>query len=188
RDVIDELDDGVRPLELWPLETAQAGEEISAEPDARQSACVGTRDASVEPITGCRCVEIAGQGGLVKAVVSDARFIDPTRIRSPSPTSTHDLGTGVNVRAPLGLILREVFHNSRVVAEEVHAADAALIVDVEVDFADRVVDLDVVGESVRNVDVWIVVKGEAAAVAGDRGARERTPSDIQTRGAHRVPS
>src|ERR1700686_865134 len=48
--VVDELHDGVWSLKLRPLESTQAGEEISTKPDARQSASVRTREASVEPI------------------------------------------------------------------------------------------------------------------------------------------
>src|SRR5208337_1787577 len=185
-DVVDELHDGVRSLELRPLETTQTGEEISAKPDARQSARVRTREAAgVEPITGPGCVQIARQGWLVQAVVANARFIHPMRIGIPRPTSAHHLGPRVNVRSPPRLILREVFHGSRVIPEEVHPADAALIVDVEIYLADRVVDLDVVWESVGNIDVGIIVKGEAGSVACNRRARERASGDIQTGLAYR---
>ena len=49
--VVDELGDGIRPLELRPFETTQAGKEVAAKPDAGQSARVRTRDAGVETVS-----------------------------------------------------------------------------------------------------------------------------------------
>jgi len=66
----------------------------------------------------------------------------------------------VNVRPPFRLQLRKVFHRPRVVPEEIHPADAVILVDAEIHFADRIVDFDVVGESIRDVDVGIIVCGE----------------------------
>jgi len=82
--VIDELRDGVGSLELWPFEAAQAGKEISAKPNARQSAGVWTREAAgVKPVAGPGRVEIAGQRRLVEPVVSNARFVHPMGIGIP---------------------------------------------------------------------------------------------------------
>src|ERR1019366_2186471 len=186
--VIDELRDGVRSLELWPFEAAQAGKEISAKTDARQSAGERTRDAGVEPVAGCGGVEIARQCRLVKAVISNARFIYPRGTGIPRPASAHHLGPRVNLRPPLRLQLRKVFDRPRVVPEEVHPADAVILVDVEIHFADRIVNGDVVGEPIRDIDVWIIVRGEAGSVACDRTAGERAPGDIQAGWAHRDSS
>src|ERR1019366_2548274 len=128
--VIDELCDGVGPLELWPFEATQARKEVAAKRDARQSARKRTGDASVEPITGRGRVEIARQCRLGKAVVSNARFIPPAGTGSPRPTSANHLGARVNLRPPLRLQLRKVFHRPRVVPEEVYPAEAVVLVDV----------------------------------------------------------
>ena len=84
----------------------------------------------------------------------------------------------MNVRPPLRLQFGKVFHRPRVVPEEVHPADAVLLIDVVIHLADRVVDRDVVGESVWDVDVWIVVRREAGSVAGNRGAGERAARQL----------
>ncbi len=49
--VINELSDAVRSLKLGPLESAQAGEEISAKADARQAAGEGTGNTRVKTVT-----------------------------------------------------------------------------------------------------------------------------------------
>src|SRR5437868_9341614 len=96
--VINELGNGVRPLELWPLESAQTGEEISTEADAGQPASQRSDSHSgVETITRCRCIQIARQRGLVEAVVSESGFVHPTRTGNPYPTTPDHLGSGVNV-------------------------------------------------------------------------------------------
>src|SRR5450755_2631967 len=102
--MIGELNDGVRSLEFRPLETAQAGEEIAAKPDAWQSAGEWTRDAGVEPITRCQCSQIARQSRLVKAVISHSHFIDPARTGGPCLTSAKHLRASMNVGSPLGLV------------------------------------------------------------------------------------
>src|SRR5208282_2608276 len=143
---------GVRALELWPFEAAQSGKEVAAKPDARQSAREWTRDTGVEPVAGRGRVEIARQCRLVKAVISEACFIHPARTGIPRPTSANHLGARVNLRPPLRLILRKVFDRPRIVSEEVHPADAVILVDVEIHFADRIVNGDVVGEPIRDID------------------------------------
>src|SRR4029077_15946616 len=175
--MIDELHDGVGALELWPFKATQARKEISAKPDARQSAREWTRDAGVEPVAGCGRVEIARQCRLVKAVISKARLIHPMRIGSPRPASANHLSPRVNLRPPLRLQLRKVFDRPCVVPEEVHAANAVILVDVEIHFAERVVNGDVVGESIRDVDVWIIVRGETSPVAC---TRERATGNQKT--------
>src|SRR4029077_14343766 len=183
--MIDELHDGVGALELWPFKATQARKEISAKPDARQSAREWTRDAGVEPVAGCGRVEIARQCRLVKAVISKARLIHPMRIGSPRPASANHLSPRVNLRPPLRLQLRKVFDRPCVVPEEVHAADAVILVDVEIHFADRVVNRDVVGESIRNSNALRVVCGETGSVTRDRTARAGAPGDVQAGGAGR---
>src|SRR6202521_5686058 len=173
--MVDELHDGVRSLKLRPLETTQAGKEISAKPDARESTRVRTREASVESITAPGRFQIARHGRLVEAVVADACFIHPERAWSPRPASSKHLSASMNDRPPPRLQLGEVFHRSRVISKEVHSADTVLIVEVEVHFANRVVDLDVVGESVGDIDARIIVDREAAAVTCPCG---RAASDI----------
>ena len=76
----------------------------------------------------------------------------------------------MNVRPPLRLQLRKVFNRPRVVSEEVHAADAVVLVEVDIYFTHCIVDVDIVGESVRDIDVWIIVRGEARPVARNRTA------------------
>src|ERR1700686_3321093 len=155
--LIDELLDGVGSLELRPFEATQAGKEISAKPDARQSAREWTRDAGVEPVAGRGCVQIARQCRLIKAVISKACFIHPAWTGSPRPTSANHLGPRVDVRSPPRLQLGKVFYRSCVVPEEVHPANAVVLVEVDVHFADCVLNLDVVGESIRNSNALRVV-------------------------------
>src|SRR5271165_6413966 len=61
--VVNDLGDGVGPLELRPFETAGSGE-ITGKRNARQSAGVWPGHAGVKTVTGCRGIEIAGQGRL----------------------------------------------------------------------------------------------------------------------------
>src|SRR5258708_25800420 len=50
-DVVDKLGDRVRPLELGPFESAEAGEKLSAEADARQASGQRSAYARVETVT-----------------------------------------------------------------------------------------------------------------------------------------
>src|ERR1035438_1385272 len=178
--VIDDLRDRVRSLELWPLESTQAGKEISAKADARQAAGKGTGEAAlVEPVARTRSIEIARQGRLVQAGIANSRFVHPTGTRGPRPVSAHHLGPGMNVRPPSILVLRKIFDRPRVVSEKIHSAYAAPLVDIEIHFSDRVVNLDVIGESVRNRNALGIISRETTAVAGDRSAGKRAAGDVQ---------
>ena len=97
RNVIDELRDGVRPLEFRPLESAQAGEEISAKTNARQAAGVRPADSSIQAVSGRGRIQITGQRGLIEAVVADSGFIYPLRIGSPDPVSADHLGSRMDL-------------------------------------------------------------------------------------------
>src|SRR5664279_1362221 len=64
--VVAELRDGVRPLELWPFEATQAGKEVAGKPDTRQSSRERAAYAGVEAIGGLgRCIQIARECRLV---------------------------------------------------------------------------------------------------------------------------
>src|SRR5207245_1879506 len=95
--VVNKLGDGVGSLELWPFKPTQARKEISAKADAGQPAGQSTRSHTrVKAVTRRRSVKIAGQRGLVKAVVPESGFIHPAYIRDPRPTGPEYLGAGVN--------------------------------------------------------------------------------------------
>src|SRR5580704_19207558 len=112
RHVIDELDDGIGSLELRPLEAAQ-GREVAAKADARQASREWPRNAGVQSVARTGGVEITWQGGLVQAVIADARFVDPADAGDPRPASTHHLGAGVNIRPPSRLKFGKVLGGSR---------------------------------------------------------------------------
>src|SRR5580704_15577132 len=61
RDLIDELSDGVWPLELRPFKPSQSREKITAKPNARQAAGEGSTYPRVQAVGGGRRVEISGQ-------------------------------------------------------------------------------------------------------------------------------
>ena len=71
----------------------------------------------------------------------------------------------------------KVFDRSCVVPEEVHAADAVVLVDVEIHFADHIVNGDVVGQLIRDIE-WCSQSygGELSSVARNRPtSRDRAP-------------
>src|SRR5208283_941141 len=110
--MVDELSNRVRALEFWPLESSQTREEISAEAAAGQATGKWTADACVKTISRGWGIQIARQRRLGKPVVAESSFIDPGRIRSPNPVPSHYLGAGVNLGAPVGLELGEIFNRS----------------------------------------------------------------------------
>ncbi len=61
--VVDKLSDRIRALELWPLETAQSGDESSGEADARQSSGEGPADAGVETVARAGVLRSPGSVG-----------------------------------------------------------------------------------------------------------------------------
>ncbi len=136
-----------------------------------------------ESVAGCGSVDVAGQCGLVEAVVAEAGFVDPARAGSPDPVSSDDLGAGVNLGAPVGLQLGKVFHRAVVVSEEIHAADAIALVEVVIDLGQQVVDAHVVWKSLNNVDALRVVNREASAIAGYGGARDAAARNLLAGGA-----
>ena len=157
------------PWNLGHLKPPSPGMKVAAKRDARQSAGKWTGDASVEPVAGRGGVEIARQGS------AGTRRLYPTRASFtqrgtgiPRPASANYLGARVNVRPPLRLQLRKVFDRSCVVPEEVHAADAVVLVDVEIHFADHIVNGDVVGESIRDIGALSLIRGETSSVARNR--------------------
>ena len=124
RDVIDELRDRVRTLELRPLESAQAGNEGSGKTDARKPAGERAAYARVQSIGRCGSIQIARQRRLIQTVVADPGFIHPPGIRRKDPASAQHLRARVNFGAPLRLQFRKVFHCPVVVAIEISSADA----------------------------------------------------------------
>src|SRR5579871_3874008 len=152
RDVIDKLRNGIRTLELGPLESAEAREEIAAEADTRQAAGERPAHAGIQTVTGRWRVQIARQRRLIQAVVAGPRFVHPARARSPDPASTNHLRPRVNVREPILLQLGKIFHRARVVSEEVSTVDAVTIVQVIVDLSHNIIDMDDVVEPIRNSD------------------------------------
>ncbi len=93
----------------------------------------------------------------------------------------------MNVGKPLLLQLWKVLDFSGVVAEKEHAVDVVARVDVVVHLGYDVVHTHVIVESVGDVDTGIVVKGEAAAVAGYRRT-QGAARNLQTSWTHRDPS
>src|SRR5256885_2488789 len=111
--------EGIRSLELRPLESAETGEEVSAKSDARQASGKRAAHAGIEAICRCRRVEIAWQRRLVQAVVARAELVDPVRARSIDPIPSDDLRPGVNLRPPPILQFRKIFDRAGVVPEEI---------------------------------------------------------------------
>src|ERR1700722_889497 len=166
RDVIYKLRDRIGPLKLWPLESPQAGEKISAKADARETTCVRSAHAGIQTVRRGRSVEIIRQRGLVQPVVADARLVYPACAGSPNPVAAQHLRTGVDRGEPFLLQFWEVLNVAGVVSKKVGAADAASFIEPVVHFADEVFDVDHVVKSVSNTDALGVVQGESAAVAG----------------------
>ena len=79
RDVIYELHSGIRALHFRPVKSAQfLRKNIERRDiDARQSAVERIGYAGVEPVRACGNVVIVGKRWLVKAVITEAGFVDP---------------------------------------------------------------------------------------------------------------
>src|SRR6266478_9129718 len=120
--------------------------------------------------------------------MSKPRFIHPARTGIPRPASANHLRPGMNFRSPLRLQLWKVFDRPRVVPEEVHSADAVILVDVEIHFTDRIVNSDIVGEPIRDIDALSIVDREARSITRHHATRERATGDIQAGRAGREPS
>ena len=73
----------------------------------------------------------------------------------------------MDLRAPVRLQLRKIFDRSRVVPVEIHAADAVLLIEAVIHFAQRVVDAHSIGESLDDVGALGVVNREARAGTSD---------------------
>src|ERR1022692_1869040 len=177
--VVDKLSKRVRTLKLRPLETAQSGEEVSGKADTRQPSREGTAHARVKTVTRGRSIEIARQGGLVEPVGAEPDFIDPTCAGGKNPATSDHLGACVDLGSPLVLQFRKILHRPRVIPEKIHAADALARSEVVIDLGDYVVDSNLVGKAVDDIDGWIVVGGKSRAVASDRGTSHGAARNFQ---------
>src|SRR3984957_18059982 len=177
RNMIDELSDGVRPLELWPFETTQAGDKRSGKANARQPSGEWTAHSRVQTVARRRRAEIPGQRRLVEAVVADASFVHPAGAGRPNPAASDHLRPGVDLRSPLGLQLRKIFHRPRVIPVKINSAHAVALVEVVIDFRQRVVDSNIVAKSRLGADPLRVVDGEACTLTSDRRAGHAAPRD-----------
>src|SRR6266576_132961 len=179
RDVIYELRDRVGSLEFRPLESSQTGEEIPAKADAGETARERSARSGVQTVGRGRRVEIARQSGLIETVVASTEFVQQMGVRRVDPVSSDDLGAGVNLREPFLLVLRKVLDGPGIISEEVGPANAAAVVDSEIQLPHDIVDMNDVIESVRDADPLRVFQRESGAVARAGGIAAR---DLQTRG------
>src|ERR1700722_11414606 len=108
RDVIDELNARVRPLHLGPIKSAQLLRKnvIRKNADARQSAIERIGYSRIESVFVLYvCVVIVSESGLVKAVITEASYVNPPRARHKDPVLAKNLGARVNLCKPFRLQL-----------------------------------------------------------------------------------
>jgi hypothetical protein len=148
--VIDELNSCIWPLHLGPDKPTQCFRHIERQDsDDRQTAIERVDDASVETERRSRLVMVGCKRGLVQAIVPEPRFIHPARAGNPGPVRIHNLRAGVNRGQPFRLQFARVIDRTRILAEEIKAAERMAIIDVVVHLADGIVAVD----SVRIADV-----------------------------------
>ena len=91
RNVVDELGDGIGPLELRPLETAKSREEISAKTDARQSSGerpghAGIKTVSSKPECSDRPAMSADRSGCIRRALHSPSVELGVHIQLPPTT------------------------------------------------------------------------------------------------------
>ena len=150
--------------------------------EARQPAIERIRYAVVDAQTLGRLIVIRAVSRLIEAVIAKPGFIYPARVRNPGPVQAENLSARVNQSQPLRLQLNRVVHGSGIVAEEIHAAEGVVVVDVIVDFSDGIVRADHIGKTGGNGgSIRSVVCGKPFAIAGNcecRGGTDGAARDV----------
>ena len=140
------------PWNFGHLKPPRPGTNAPAKPMRGSPPVSGSAHPGIQTVSRRGRVQVAGQRGLVEAVIADARFVDPLCIRSPDPIASDHLSSGMDVGTPLRLQLGKIFDRSGVVAEEIHPADGVALVEVVIHFGNYVVDPHFVGKSLHDVD------------------------------------
>src|SRR5580704_9227019 len=178
--MIDELSDGIRALELWPFETAKAGNESSGKADAGQPSRERSAHAGVDAISGGWCVQVSGKRRLIKTVITEAGFVHPLRVGSENPISSANLSAGVNLGTPLWLQFGKIFDRPIVIAVKVKAANVIALIWVVVHLTDHIVNADIVWKSLHYINALGVIRWKACTGASDR-CRSSGPFDSAAR-------